>query len=119
MISLFQDAKDNGEEISVPDEETTNCPELWDLIIQRRNRRIDAGLVKGTKVPRPDMEVVKAVTVWALPKSTLVRVGIAHVRSSIYVAHPTSDSQFSAVLLLSSHRYKSTGREGEEVEEVD
>jgi hypothetical protein len=44
------------------------------------------------------------VTVWALPKSTLVRVGIAHVRSSIYVAHPTLDSQFSAVLLLSSHR---------------
>jgi hypothetical protein len=38
------------------------------------------------------------VTVWALPKSTLVRVGIAHVRLSIYVAHPTSDSQFSAVL---------------------
>jgi hypothetical protein len=45
------------------------------------------------------------VTVWALPRSTLVRVGIAHVRSSIYVAHPTSDSQFSAVLPLSSHRY--------------
>jgi hypothetical protein len=48
---------------------------------------------------------IDSVTVWALPKSTLVRVGIAHVRSSIYVAHPTLDSQFSAVLLLSSHRY--------------
>jgi hypothetical protein len=47
-----------------------------------------------------------SVTVWALPRSTLVRVGIACVRSSIYVAHPTSDSQFSAVLPLSSHRYK-------------
>jgi hypothetical protein len=45
------------------------------------------------------------VTVWALPRSTLIRVGIAHVRSSIYVAHPTSYSQLSAVLLLSSHRY--------------
>jgi hypothetical protein len=48
---------------------------------------------------------VISVTVWALPRSTLVRVGIAHVRSSIYVAQPTSDSQFSAVLPLSSHRY--------------
>jgi hypothetical protein len=45
------------------------------------------------------------VTVWALPRSTLVRVGIAHVRSSIYVAHPTSESQFSAILPLSSRRY--------------
>jgi hypothetical protein len=33
-----------------------------------------------------------------LPRSTLVRVGIAHVRSSIYVAQSTSDSQSSAVL---------------------
>jgi hypothetical protein len=41
------------------------------------------------------------VTVWALPRPTLVRVGIAHVRSSIYVAHPTSGSQFSAVPSLS------------------
>jgi hypothetical protein len=40
------------------------------------------------------------VTVWALPRSTLVRVGIAHVRSSIYVAQPTLDSQFSAISLL-------------------
>ncbi|KAF1935462.1 hypothetical protein EJ02DRAFT_127485 [Clathrospora elynae] len=49
-----------------------------------------------------------AVTVWALPRSTLVRVGIAHVRSSIYVAQPTSDSQFSAVLpsLLHRHSYE-------------
>jgi hypothetical protein len=52
---------------------------------------------------------MKSVTVWALLRSTLVRVGIAHVRSSIYVAQPTSDSQFSAVLLLSSHRYKEGG----------
>jgi hypothetical protein len=49
---------------------------------------------------------LEIVTVWALLRSTLVRVGIAHVRSSIYVAQPTSDSQFSAVLLLSSHRYR-------------
>jgi hypothetical protein len=41
------------------------------------------------------------VTVWALPRPTLVRVGIAHVRSSIYVAQPTSGSQFSAVPPLS------------------
>jgi hypothetical protein len=33
------------------------------------------------------------VTVWALPRSTLVRDGIAHVRSSIYVAQLASDSQ--------------------------
>jgi hypothetical protein len=46
------------------------------------------------------------VTVWALPRSTLIRVGIAHVRLSIYVAHPTSDSQFSAVLPLFLHRHK-------------
>jgi hypothetical protein len=39
------------------------------------------------------------VTVWAVPRFTLVRVGIAYVRSSIYVAQPTSDSQSSAVLL--------------------
>jgi hypothetical protein len=45
------------------------------------------------------------VTVWALPRSTLIRVGIAHVRSSIYVAHPTSDSQFSAVFPLFLYRY--------------
>ena len=35
-----------------------------------------------------------------MPRSTLVRVGIAHVRSSIYVAQPTSNSQFSMVPLL-------------------
>jgi hypothetical protein len=52
-----------------------------------------------------DLDVMLDVMVWALLRSTLVRVGIAHVRSSIYVAQPTSDSQFSAVLLLSSHRY--------------
>jgi hypothetical protein len=40
-----------------------------------------------------------------LAQIVLVRVGIAHVRPSIYVAQPTSDSQFSAVLPLSSHRY--------------
>jgi hypothetical protein len=39
------------------------------------------------------------VTVWAVPRFTLVRVEIAHVRSSIYVAQATSDSQSSAVLL--------------------
>lgn len=44
-----------------------------------------------------------------MPRSTLVRVRIAHVRSSIYVAQPTSDSQFSAVLPL-SHRYRLEGR---------
>jgi hypothetical protein len=38
-----------------------------------------------------------------LAQITPVRVGIAHVRSSIYVAHPTSDSQFSAVLLFLHH----------------
>jgi nitrous oxidase accessory protein NosD len=42
----------------------------------------------------------KYVTVWALPKSTLVRVRIAYVRLSIYVAYTTLDSQFSAVLLF-------------------
>ena len=35
---------------------------------------------------------LEAVTVWALPRSTLVRVGIADVRSSIYVAQPLSES---------------------------
>jgi hypothetical protein len=43
----------------------------------------------------------KFVTVWALPRPTLVRVRIAHVRSSIYVAQPTLGSQFSAVSPLS------------------
>ena len=51
-------------------------------------------------VPKAEEFTLDDVTVWTLPKSTLVRVGIAHVRSSIYVAQPTSDSQFSAVLLL-------------------
>jgi hypothetical protein len=59
----------------------------------------------GSRVMCRDVSF-KVVTVWALPRSTLVQVGIAHVQSSIYVAQPTSDSQFSAVLPLSSHRYK-------------
>jgi hypothetical protein len=42
--------------------------------------------------------LISSVTVWALPRSILIRVGIDHVRSSIYVAQPTSDSQSSAVL---------------------
>ncbi|KAF2036456.1 hypothetical protein EK21DRAFT_83426 [Setomelanomma holmii] len=45
--------------------------------------------------PRTDDQIValyEYVTVWALPRSTLVQVGIAHVRQSIYVAPPTSDS---------------------------
>jgi hypothetical protein len=60
------------------------------------------------RVPKakPEGESFHDVTVWALPESTLVRVGIAHVRSSIYVAQPTSDSQFSSVFPLSSHRYR-------------
>jgi hypothetical protein len=41
------------------------------------------------------------VTIWALPRPTLVRVRIAYVRSSIYVAQPTLGSQFSAVPPLS------------------
>jgi hypothetical protein len=51
-------------------------------------------------VPRDGVLVI-SVTVWALPRPTLVRVGIAHVQSSIYVAQPTSGSQFSAVPPLS------------------
>jgi hypothetical protein len=40
---------------------------------------------------------------WALP--SLVRVGIAHVRLSINLTQPTLESQFGAVLSLSSHHY--------------
>lgn len=61
------------------------------------------------------------VTVWALPRPTLVRVGIAHVRSCIYTALPTSDSQFSAVLppfstvtILQSERWKLWRNDGDE-----
>lgn len=50
------------------------------------------------EAPALDMLIV---TVWALPITALVQVRMAHVRSSIYVAHSTSDSQFSAVPLLS------------------
>jgi hypothetical protein len=55
----------------------------------------------GRELPLPNADENFNVTVWALPRPTLVRVGIAHVRSSIYVAQPTSGSQFSAVPPLS------------------
>jgi hypothetical protein len=66
---------------------------------------VDSALDFPDAFPEASFAGLLFATVWALPRSTLAWVEIAHARSSVYVAHPTSDSQFSAVLPLYSHRY--------------